>query len=379
METADKLGLVLRVALGLAGMSCALAVSGCGMPSAPLPPSLHLPNLVTNLAATRTGNQVALSWTMPRRDTDRVLLKGNISARVCRETGTEKISAAACETVANLSFAPDAEGTFTDTLSPALASGAPRSLSYFVELKNLKGRSAGLSHAAEVVAGEAPAAVAGLTAEVRKDGVVLRWTPSAAEAIRLNRKLVAAAGEKGPSGAKEHKAAPDILAAPPTPAEQNLLVEAGASTGRAIDRQIQLGETYEYKAQRVARVNVNGKTVELAGPFSAPLRVDAKETFLPDAPTGLAAVATLGQTPAGTSIDLSWQPNTEADVVGYAVYRRESGGAWQKISSALVVGPGYHDGTVQAGHAYEYAVTAIDEGGHESKQSATARETVPQP
>jgi len=359
-------------------MAGALAVSGCGMPAAPQPPTLRLPNPVTNLAAVRTGNHVALSWTMPRRDTDKVLLKGNISVRVCRQSDTEGNSAA-CETVANLSFAPDADATFTDTLSPALGTGTPLSLSYFVEPKNLKGRSAGLSNGAAVVAGEAPAAVTGLTAEVRKDGIVLRWAaqPGEATSIRLNRKLVSA---KSPPGDKEHKAAQDVLSAPPTPAEQNLLVEAGIAAGRAIDRQIKLGETYEYRAQRVARVSLNGKTVELDGPFSAPLRVEASETFLPDAPTGLAAVATVGQAPSETDIDLSWQPAAEADVVGFAVYRREAGSPWQRISPVQpVVAPGYHDAAVQPGHAYEYAVTAIDAGGHESKQSAVAQETVPGP
>jgi len=376
----SALSAVLATAL-LTGM---VALTGCGMPAAPLPPTLRLPNLVTDLAATRTGNQVALTWTMPRRDTDKVLLKGDVAARVCRQSGPDNGASTSCETVANMAFAPAADASLTDTLSPALAAGAPRSLSYFVELKNTKGRSAGPSNAAPVVAGEAPAAVTGLTAEVRKDGIVLRWTPGPPETIRdtirLNRKLVAATGQNPTPAAKDNKAAQNLLTPAPTTPDQNLLVEQGTPAGRAIDRQIKLGETYEYRAQRIARVSVNGKTVELDGPFSAPLRVDARETFLPDTPTGLAAVATLGQTPSETAIDLSWQPNTETDVVGYAVYRREAGGPWQRINPAPpVVGPGYHDAAVQPGHAYEYAVTAIDQGGHESPQSAAAQESVPQP
>jgi fibronectin type 3 domain-containing protein len=44
-----------------------------------------------------------------------------------------------------------------------------------------------------------------------------------------------------------------------------------------------------------------------------------------------------------------------------------------------VVGPGYHDANVEPGHTYEYAVSAIDQDGHESVRSAGAQETVPEP
>ena len=88
---------------------------------------------------------------------------------------------------------------------------------------------------------------------------------------------------------------------------------------------------------------------------------------------------------AKTAPVLSWQPDTEADLAGYIVYRRElaatgAGGAWQRISPTQpVVGPAYHDTNVQPGHAYAYAVSAIDQEGHESARSAEAQETVPGP
>jgi hypothetical protein len=147
------------------------------MPAAPLPPSLDLPEPVSDLAARRTGDTVSLAWTMPQRDTSKVLLKGPVTVRVCREEDP----AGACASVANLQFAPGARGALTETLPPALAAGSPRSLHYFVELINRRGRSAGLSNAGAVLAGQAPAPVNGLRAELRKDGVVLRWTPGPPE------------------------------------------------------------------------------------------------------------------------------------------------------------------------------------------------------
>jgi hypothetical protein len=374
-----------RYAAGLAstGLAAVLFLAGCGTPAAPLPPSLNLPVPVADLAASRTGNQVTLHWTMPKKNTDKLLLKGSVPVYVCRSTG----GAAGGNCVAAgaaLTFAPGTVGTFTETLPAELAAGAPRPLSYFVELRNGNGRSAGVSNAAVVLAGEAPAPVANLSAEVRKQGVVLRWTPlegtgQESSAIRLHRKLL------NPPPAKPKQDQQGLLAPAPEPVEQNLLVdscapEAGKGSCVALDNNIRFGQVYEYRAQRVARVTVEGKTLELAGELSAPVRVEARDIFPPAVPTGLAAVATTGENGAGNAIDLSWQPVTDADLAGYVVYRREGDGGWQRISPAgPLVAPAFHDAQVQPGHSYRYAVSSIDQGGNESARSEETEEPVPNP
>jgi len=226
-----------------------------------------------------------------------------------------------------------------------------------------------------VLAGEAPAPVTGLTAKVSKAGVTLRWTAAqepAPSAIRLHRKLLTPPAAKPAQG---------LLAPQPEALEQNLLVAAeGRAPDRALDREIRFGQVYEYRAQRVARIPVDSQTLELAGPLSAAVRVEAMDVFPPAVPTGLAAVATAADATSKASIDLSWQPGTDADLAGYAVYRREAEGAWKRISPAQpVAGPAFHDAEVEAGHSYSYAVTAIDLGGHESDRSAEAQEAVPNP
>jgi len=371
------------LALGLVwGLSCCLGVglTGCGTPGAPMPPTLNLPDPVNDLTAVRTGNEVLLTWKMPKKNTDKLLLKGAIPVRVCRKEG-----AGACVPVpGNLALPPEAAGSFKETLPQALAEGRPRSLSYFVELVNRNGRSAGLSNAAVVLAGEAPAAVVNLSANVIKAGLVLRWTPDhPGEAIRLHRKLLAPKSEGKP------KANQGPLAPAPEPVEESLLVDAGPQAGaapdRALDQGIRFGEVYEYRAQRIARISADGKVLELDGPLSEPVRVEAKDIFPPNAPTGLAAVAALGTggvETAGieTAIDLSWQAVADSDLAGYAVYRREGDGPWQRISPAApLVPPGFHDPHVESGHTYHYSVTAIDQGGHESVRSAETEETVPSP
>ena len=367
-----------------AALAIGAMLAGCGMPGAPQPPSLNLPDRVTDLAAVRNGGQVTLSWTLPRRTTDKLLLKGEVEARICRtEAGS-----AACVAAGTAQFEPGADASFGETLPSALTTGPARSLTYYVELVNRKGRSAGLSNRAAVAAGEAPGAVSGLTAEMTRRGVLLGWTPEGPEAgstqIRLVRKLLTppAPKQRGQAGSKQ-SSENALLAPEPEPLERSLLVDAQASAGgRALDEDARFNERYEYRAQRVATVIAGAQKLELDGPLSAPVEIDTKNTFPPAVPTGLAAVGTAGESGAGNgprpSIDLSWQPNTEPDLAGYIVYRREDGGEWQRISPTQpVVGPAFHDANVTAGHTYQYAVSAVDQEGHESARSKAAEETAP--
>ncbi len=343
------------------------------MPGTPLPPSLNLPVQVSDLAATRTGERVRLTWTMPTKNTDKLLLKGKVQVRVCRKVG----NAPDCAPVENLEKDPGAAVDVGQELPEELATGMPRPLTYYLELLNKNGRSAGLSNPTIVAAGEAPAAVLGLDAQIQKIGVVLHWNAALdgpqATSVRLQRKLLT------PVSAPAAKPAQNAIAPAPEPVEQNLLVEVKdrAQVG-AVDKDIRFGQTYEYRAQRVLRIKVDGTTMEIDGPLSPPVRVEAKDVFPPVAPKGLAAVGVAASDGTAPAVDLDWEPNTETDLAGYIVYRREGDGDWERVSpTVLLVGPGYHDAHVVAGHTYEYAVTAVDQNGHESLRSATAKETVP--
>jgi hypothetical protein len=370
------MGVAPRIQWAVLALTLAAGLAGCGTPGAPQPPSLNLPDRVADLTAVREGEGVTLAWTMPKKNTDKLLLKGEIAVRICRSEGQQ-----ACEPAGSgLQLAPGGKGTYIDSLPAALAQGAPRALTYFVELTNRNGRSVGLSNGAVVLAGKAPEPVADLEFVVRKEGVTLHWTPNSTQAtVRLRRTLLTPSkpGDKTERGP---------MAPAREPLEQNLLVEGGASAGGALDKTVRFGETYEYRAQHLFLVTIDKQTLELAGEFSAPVRVEILDVFPPDVPTGLAAVASVGEPGAEgaqtqVSIDLSWQPVTDADLAGYIVYRREGGSEWQRISPAQpwpgMIAPAFHDAHVVPGHTYVYAVSAVDQKGHESARSAEAQETVP--
>src|SRR6476646_7339222 len=101
-----------RAGWAVLGIVISAWTTGCGTPGAPQPPSLDLPDRVADLSAVRAGDQVSLTWTMPRKSTDKLLLKADIEVAVCRreETGP-------CEPVGGaLMVAPGNAGKLSEAL-----------------------------------------------------------------------------------------------------------------------------------------------------------------------------------------------------------------------------------------------------------------------
>jgi len=353
--------LVLSLALVLAR-----TVTGCGSPAAPEPPSLNLPVPVANLSAARTGNTVHLAWTMPRRTTDRVALRHPVTTQVCRATEN-----AACTGLATLNLAPGAAGAYADTLPPDLAQGVDRLLRYEVFLRNHAGKSAGPSNPAYSAAGSSPAAVTGLTAQLRPDGVLLSWTPVSdsgrAVVLRIERVQLTV-----PAAAETRRSA---LAPSLPPAAQTLAVHTkdGVDPGHAIDASALFNQRYRYTLERVANLALGGQSVELQGLPSEPIPVLTKDIFPPAVPQGLVAVA---DSVAG-AIDLSWMPDSDPDLASYHLYRRDLQASLPARIASVGVETSFRDSGVDAGHTYAYSVSAVDQIGNESKRSPEVKETLP--
>jgi hypothetical protein len=379
-------------------------VAGCASPGPPHPPSLNLPEVVKDLSAERVGDVVHLHWTTPETTTDRIDIKGAMTAEICRITASAPASQTpACIPIARL---PVQSGPTrgAETLPPVLTVDPPSLLAYRVQIFNVHGRSAGLSPEAFAAAGTAPLPVEQLRATPTRDGAMLEWQQkSTSAAVELDRLPVGPDGVvieppqrkaaskssprltlKKPSGSQPKPtpaSAPKPLpiTAPP-PIEVKLRTPPQpADTGGTIDHTAQAGETYQYTAQRVRSFSLNGHTLELRSTASPPVTVVMRDTFPPHAPSGLEAVPG-GTTAADRSIDLSWTPDTDADLAGYIVYRQEVNergvvaGTATRLNLTPVAGPAYRDQTAMAGHRYAYRVTAVDAAGNESAPSADVQE-----
>ena len=361
-------------AWSLAASGLAILLAGCGLAANPQPPTLWLPQPVKNLTAVRSGDQVELHWTMPRHTTDQVELKGPQRAHVCWVDGlktAQRLDARLCHGDGDGEFAPDKPAAFTAQMPAELKTGTPRGISFFVELENRAGKTAGPSNPAWIATGTAPPAVSDLHLEAQASGVVVHWRPAAPEpgmVMRLHRTLVIQ--PKAPKPSEESGA--------PAPQEQTLEVDLSSSdAGGALDRDAPLDHLWRYTAQRVLKVSVDGHTLAIAGVASAPVTIDAKDVFPPAVPAGLTAVVD----EQAKAIDLSWTPDTAADLEGYVVYRSDvtSGSGWERISGAApVVPPSFEDRNVLPGRRYAYAVSAVDRDGNESARSGAVEEELPQ-
>jgi Fibronectin type III domain len=346
-------------------MACTMV--GCGAPAAPAPPSLNLPTPAVNLSAVRIGDSVHLAWTMPTRTTDHLPLRHPVTARICRAVDGD-----ACTNVGTLSLAPGAAGTYADVLPSDLSHKPERPLRYEVALQNHAGKSAGPSNPAYGAAGNSPAAVTGLTGQLRQDGVLLSWKPVPEPGhsilFRIERLQLTV------PASQEARSSP-LAPSPPSPT-QTLVVHGrdGEDPGHAIDTSALFNQRYRYVVERVASFDFSGRSVEVQGAPSEAIEVTTTDVFPPAVPQGLVAVA---DSTAG-AIDLSWTPDGDSDLAAYRVYRRDvQGGLPAQRVASVGVETSFRDTGVQPEHTYAYSVSAVDQSGNESKRSPEVEETLP--
>jgi hypothetical protein len=335
-----------------------------------MPPSLHLPIPVRDLKATRVGEKVTLTWTVPYETTDREVIRKPGKMRVCRILTTQD----ECGNV--VGEVPAQQGTeisrrdrpleasFTDTLRPDLHAKPLAQAIYAIEAVNDSGRSAGFGNRVDIPLAPTTAPPRAVTVDVRADGVHIGIPPQAMQSepdprlqywYQVTRTSV-------PPGT----GAPDLVGEVPAVGQADLT-----------DKNFEWEKQYAYTVTPITWVETqpNGKRLySIPGDSTTPLQVVTKDIFPPATPTGLQAVYSSG---LQTTIDLTWAPNTDADLAGYNVYRWFANGTAQKVNAELVKTPTYRD-PVSAPGEYTYSVSAVDLRGNESAKSAEASEKAPE-
>ena len=357
-------------------ISVAASLLGCGVPGVPKPPSLELPQPVTDLRAVRKGDSVYLVWTAASETTDRLPARHLGPTRICRsldsamsecaspvgEVPASQIPAAGVQQTKAARSAAQMQANYTDNLPARLLVENPDAqISYAISVLNANGRSAGISNAVQVPAVAALPPPSGFRAQVTREGVVLAWdgvqpaseTPGLRHVYRVYRR---------PENGNTDTVAGEL--------------PLDASATQFVDHSFDWEETYSYRATVVTLIHKEGKPeIQFEGDDTPSLKVFVHDVFPPAVPSGLQAVFSgAGQQPF---IDLIWAPDTDADLAGYNVFRHETGFESAKISSGLVKTPAFRDMNVAAGKNYFYSVSAVDVRGNESAQSQEATEAVP--
>jgi hypothetical protein len=362
---------ILKLVLLLAGSA---ALVGCGVAGVPKPPSLELPEPVADLRAVRKGDSVFLVWTAPSETTDRLAIHHVGPTRICRSLGVAMSDCADAVGEVATPQLPDVRLTktakpaakmqmnYVDRLPQLLVENPGTKIFYAISVLNGNGRSAGISKVVQVPAMPVPPPPSDFQAQVAAEGVVLSWTgnlqsqkmPGVRHTYRVYRR---AEGGNADTVAGE------------------LPLDSSSAT-RFVDHSFEWEKTYSYRATVVTLIDEEGKPeTQFEGDDTPAVRVFAHDVFPPAVPSGLQAVFSgSGQHPF---IDLIWAPDTDADLAGYNIFRREADAEPVKINPELVKAPTFRDMNVASGKTYEYSVSAVDVRGNESARSQEAGEEVP--
>jgi len=341
-----------------------LALSGCGVPGAPLPPTTGIPKPVGDLQAVRKSDRVTLSWSTPTETADGALIRKPGKMLVYRS-----ILGSPAQVVAELPLEPALKEeqppppTAKDSLTSVAQKPAGDFAVYTVLAQTASGKSAGPSNRAPVPLVPTPGAPQHFQAVTVPLGVSLSWDQAwppqnqthlnTEYAYRIMRR---AEGSNAAVMVKQ--------------------LTIGNAAMAFVDSGIEWQSHYDYWITPVTLWEGEGKKGEVEGDDSPVVSLFADDKFPPARPAGLQAVFSgMTQQPF---IDLAWTPNTDPDLAGYNVYRRVGSEEPVKINSELVKGSTFRDSKVQPGSKYIYSVTGVDLRGNESEKSPEASESVPQ-
>lgn len=131
----------------------------------------------------------------------------------------------------------------------------------------------------------------------------------------------------------------------------------------------------DFLAGKVYRYFVRASTKE-SSPFfesgnSEVAEAQWQDVFPPTAPSGLVSIV------AGDYISLSWDENQEEDLAGYRVWRKKEGEKdYVLLTPESIVENAFNDASVEKSIRYDYAITALDTSGNESKKSESISEII---
>jgi hypothetical protein len=377
----------------LVSLAALLALSGCASIGPPQAPSLELPKPPTDLHATRKGDKVTLTWSIPARTTERQSIRYLGKTRICRSfTGALKqCDGSPAEVPPPENFEQVRKSgkrltvTFIDTLPSTEEQGHPAEYAtYAVDVLNEAGRGAGVSNQVRVPLVPVLPPFAGFGAQVTDKGVLISWQCAAPRDSTDGVEYLFRIYRRADQSASTPEKIADVPAT--SCAEGTKGLSAGQPSGSRqmekgggsfLDQNFEWEKTYFYRGTIVSVIDAAGKTrIEVEGEDTSAIKIFAQDVFPPAVPQGLQAVSSgPGQQ---LFIDLVWTPVTDSDLAGYNVYRHEPGAGATKINTELVRTPAFRDMNVLPGKAYSYSVSAVDERGNESQNSNETSETLEQ-
>lgn len=317
--------------------AAAAALAGCGYIGDPQPPLLNIPSPVTDLTALQRGAKIIVEFTVPRLTTEGVVVTRPVKLDLRGGGGTDPFDADAWASRARRLGEGPVENHRARYEIP-VNGWVGNEIVFAVRVEGANGRDAGWSNFAtlDVIPPLQPPAA--LRAEGVAEGVRLAWQGEG-QRFRVWRRA---------------------------DGEETFTALGEAETATFADTAAVYGKTYRYRVQGLAG---SGDRMAESEP-GAEIAFTPEDRFPPAVPAGVTAVVSTG------SVELAWEPNTEADFAAYRVYRAVEGGAFARMGETGAT-PGFSDRKIEPARTYQYAVSSVDKLGNESARSEPVQAVVP--
>jgi hypothetical protein len=355
-------------------LAIAFALTGCGAPGDPVPPSPPVPTPIADLSAHQLGDGVALNFSLPSKTIRGERLQQPPAIEVLRgelkPDGSPSLkSLHVVETVPGELAAKYQSDDRTQIVTPIppTENHSPSGFDavFAVRTRASRKRASADSNAIKIHIYPVPAPVGEIKSQLTETAIDLTWQPvtqtTGGDPIAVTEYRVYR-GELDSKTYDPKITGPDVLqerfAAPLARLDRT-------NDPRYADKQFDFGKIYVYIVRSATTAGGN----ELESSDSDPLILKPVDTFPPSVPQGVvaAAIENPETTPPSMEVDLSWSINSEQDLAGYRVYRSErEGERGPLVTQDLLLSPAYRDTSVTSGHKYWYSVTAVDLSGNES-------------
>ncbi len=319
----------------LLGALLFLLLLGCGKKAPPRPYDATVPQPISDLEGVVRGGQVFLIWSLPhvaRDESEVAVLK---EFRVLREEAP--LGEEWCEECPER-LEPfdvlriDEEDRFSLSGERVIYQDKRVSFGHIYVYRvisiSARGYESDLSNRAVIYWDTPPDTPSRVDGSAGDRVVALRWEPvQGAEGYRIYRR-------------QEGEEFGDVP-----------IVGVGPKETAHRDTDVSNDLAYHYVVRATRRLG----TTWLEGLSSEEISLIPKDLTPPEPPQGLLVI------PLAAGIELSWQRNTEPDLLGYFVHRRDrAGGEYSRLNERPLEAPIYVDRTAVLNQFYEYVVTAVD-------------------
>lgn len=312
-----------------------LVLASCGYMGPVQPPTLDIPQHVSDFRAAEFGEKIIAEFTIPPLTTEGLPLKSVESVEVGAGVAPSPWNALAWAASAKKYEVP-ATGPGPLTSEIPIANWIGKEIVLAARATGPKGKLSDWSNLAFLTVRAPLAKPAGLKAENVRDGIEVKWSGAPGEQFHIYRA---------------------------TGAESPALVTSTDKT-EYLDTNGDLGGQYRYF--------IDGYVDEKQfSEMSESPPVVRQDIFAPSVPSGLTVEMGSG------AIELSWERNTDPRFQGYNVYRSVNGGSFDRVA-ALIAAPSYSDRDIQGGKKYRYEITAVGVNGMESARTAASAEITAQ-